>query len=186
MSDWITTRLDGSRAAIEALRAASAAIDEMISGLTARLEAGGTVYTCGNGGSAAEALHLAEEIVGCYADRARPALPAMSLAADPTAITCIANDFGFEEIFARQCRAHLGERDVLVALSTSGNSPNIVRAIDVARERGSLVIGLLGKDGGQCASVCDHAIVVPSNDTAHIQEAHLVLVHLICQALEPR
>ena len=178
-------RLDGTARAIDALRADADAIAAMIAALVARLRSGGTVYTCGNGGSAAEALHLAEEIIGNYRDRTRGTAPAISLAADPTALTCIANDFGFDEVFARPCRALLSSSDVLVGLSTSGNSENVRRAFEAARERGALTIGLLGRDGGACRTLCDHAIVVPVEDSAHIQEGHLVLVHLICEALEP-
>jgi len=149
-----------------------------------RLGRGGTLYTCGNGGSAAEAMHLAEELIGRYGGRDRPPHRAICLNADATALTCIANDFGFDEVFARQCRALLTDGDVLVVMTTSGDSENIVKALQAARESGSLTIGLLGKGGGACAALSDHAIIVDGDDSAHIQEAHLVIIHLFCEAFE--
>ena len=162
---------------MEAIVAAAGAIVD-------RLQGGGTLYTCGNGGSAAEAMHLAEELIGRYGGRDRPPQRAICLNADATALTCIANDFGFDEIFARQCRALLTGRDALVVMSTSGESENIVRALQAARERGALTIGLLGREGGRCRPLCDHAIIVDGDDAARIQEAHLVIAHLFCEAVE--
>jgi len=148
-----------------------------------RLEAGNAVYTCGNGGSAAEALHLAEELIGKYRSQ-RPPLRAMSLNADPTALTCIANDFGFDQVFSRQIEGLGRKDDVLVVFSTSGASPNLVRALERARGVGMTTIGLLGRAGGDCLPLCDLALVVRSDDTAHIQEAHQVVLHLILEAVE--
>jgi len=141
------------------------------------------VLTCGNGGSAAEALHLAEELVGRYRAN-RPPIPALCLNADPTALTCIANDFGFEEVFARQIAALARQGDCLVVFSTSGNSANIVAALRAARREKCLTIGLLGKGGGEAKALCDHAVVIASDDTAHIQEAHQVILHLILECVE--
>ncbi len=183
-AEFIAARLAGSRRAIDALNELAPALGAMIGEVVARLEAGGTVFTCGNGGSAAEALHLAEELVGNYRNRGRGERAAVCLSADVTALTCIANDFGFEEVFARPARALLRPGDVLVGLSTSGNSENVVRALDVARERGALTVGLLGGNGGACRERCDHALVIDVADSAHVQEAHLVIVHLLCEALE--
>lgn len=146
--------------------------------------AGGTVLTCGNGGSAAEAMHLAEELVGCYRDRTRPARAAVCLNADPTALTCIANDLGYDEVFARGVDALGRAGDLLVVLSTSGNSPNVVRALERARERGVVTAGLLGKGGGDAAALCEHPVVVPHDDAGHVQEVHLALVHVLCEAVE--
>ncbi|HWB19717.1 MAG TPA: SIS domain-containing protein, partial [Phycisphaerales bacterium] len=148
-----------------------------------RLRAGGTIYTAGNGGSAAQALHLAEELIGRYRGNRGP-LRAVCLNADPTALTCIANDFGFEEVFARQARALVTEKDVLVVLSTSGKSANILRVLDTAREKKCATVGLLGQDGGAAKALCDHAVIVPAKDSAQIQDAHQVVVHLLCEAIE--
>jgi D-sedoheptulose 7-phosphate isomerase len=151
--------------------------------LASCLRTGGTMYTCGNGGSAAEALHLAEELIGRYRGDRAPHR-AVCLNADPTALTCIANDFGFDLIFARQCAALLTPRDALVAFSTSGDSRNILAALETARQTGALTIGLLGRGGGAAARLCDVRVVVPSDDTAHIQEAHQTVLHLLCEVLE--
>ena len=181
--DAINDRIDGSLAAITALRDQAVRIRDLSRAVLDRLRAGGTLYTAGNGGSATQALHLAEELIGRYRDD-RPPLRAMCLNADPSAITCIANDYGYARVFSRQCEALLGANDALLVLSTSGNSENVVAALQVARDRGALAIGLLGNAGGRCAELCDHAIIVPGSDSAHIQEAHQVVVHLICELIE--
>jgi D-sedoheptulose 7-phosphate isomerase len=185
-------RIERAALAIESLRAAIDAIDRIAETIAARLAAGGTVYTAGNGGSAAEALHLAEELIGRYRSN-RPPLRAVALTADPTALTCIANDFGFDEVFARPCEALLTPADILVLFTTSGRSPNLLRAASVGRRKRALVIGLLGGDGGPLREQCDEAILVggglPADqrarlDSAAIQEAHQVILHAICERLE--
>lgn len=181
--DPIHARIDGSLAAIEALRDQAGRVRDLARAVLDCLRAGGTLYTAGNGGSAAQALHLAEELIGRYRDD-RPPLRAMCLNADATALTCIANDYGYGQVFSRQCEALLDERDALLVLSTSGNSDNVVEALRVARDRGALTIGLLGNAGGRCAALCDHAVIVPDDDSAHIQEAHQVALHLICELIE--
>jgi D-sedoheptulose 7-phosphate isomerase len=163
----------------------AADVDAMVGAVADAVSAGRTLFTCGNGGSSADALHLAEEFVGRYRSNRRP-LPAVCLNADVTALTCIANDFGYEAIFARQLAALGRPGDVLVVFSTSGNSPNILRAIETAREREMLVVGLLGKDGGAARELTHHAIIVPSANTARIQEAHGLLLHAICEEVEQR
>lgn len=180
---FIATRLDRSARAIAALAELSGVIERI--GLAARdcFARGGTLYTCGNGGSAAEALHLAEELIGKYRRPRRP-FPAVCLNADPTALTCIANDYGYETVFARQIEALGRAGDVLVGFSTSGQSPNIARAFETARARNVTTIGLLGKDGGRCAALSDLALIVPSPDTETIQECHQVVLHLILEAVE--
>lgn len=180
----LVERIERSAATIAALASLADPIEAAAAAITASLTGGGTVYTCGNGGSAAEAIHLAEELIGNYKDRSRPPQRGVSLCTDAAALTCIANDFGFDQVFARQCEALLTERDVLVALSTSGNSPNVVNALAVARAKGATTIGLLGRGGGEATAHCDHAIVVPGEESAHAQEAHLVIVHLFCEAVE--
>ena len=182
-ADTILRRLDGSMAAIRSLRDQVDRIDAVGTALIDRLHRGGTIYTAGNGGSAAQALHLAEELIGRYrGDRA--ALRAVCLNADPTALTCIANDFGFENIFARQCEALLGPDDVLLVLSTSGRSPNLVEALKTAKQSATLTVGLLGSDGGACGPLCDHEITIDAPDSAFVQEAHQVVIHLLCEMIE--
>lgn len=140
------------------------------------LVGGGKLLTCGNGGSAADALHLAEELVGRYL-RERRALPAICLCADPTALTCIGNDYGFDRVFARGVEAFGKKGDVLVAFSTSGNSPNVLAAFATARRLGVTTVLLSGKDGGKARGQCDHALIVPSKNTARIQEVHTLILH---------
>ena len=141
------------------------------------LRNGGKILTCGNGGSAADALHLAEELVGKYEAEREP-LAGICLAADVTAMTCIGNDYGFESVFSRPTRGLGRSGDVLVAFSTSGNSANIIEALDVASEIGVRSILVTGKDGGKARAKADHAIVVPSPTTARIQEVHCLILHL--------
>lgn len=176
-------RIDAALEAIGSLRAQAPAIERVAALLGDRLRSGGTIYTAGNGGSAAEALHLAEELIGRYRTN-RPPLRAISLVADPTALTCIANDFGFAEVFARPCEALLGPRDVLVLFSTSGRSENLLRAATVARRKSAVVVGLLGPEGGPLAPLCDEVLLVRGRDSAAIQEGHQVLLHAFCERLE--
>ncbi len=139
---------------------------------------------CGNGGSAADAQHIAAEFINRFIIAERRALPAIALSTDGGVITSISNDAAFAQIFARQIEA-FGERDdVLVVISTSGNSPNIVAAAERARARRMRVIGLLGRDGGRVAPLCDLALIVPSNNTQRIQETHNLLGHVICELVE--
>lgn len=179
----ITNRLRDSLRAIDTLHASTQTIATIVESVVACLRAGGTIYTCGNGGSAAEAMHLAEELIGRYRSNRR-ALRALCLNADPTALTCIANDFGYAEVFARQCDALLTKSDVLVMFSTSGKSDNLLRALEVAKDKHAISIALLGRDGGPCLALADHALVVASNDSGHVQEAHQVVLHIICEAVE--
>jgi D-sedoheptulose 7-phosphate isomerase len=144
--------------------------------LTECLRRGDKILTCGNGGSAADALHLAEELVGRF-DKDRRGWPAISLAADPTALTCIGNDFGFESVFSRQIEALGKPGDVLVVFSTSGNSPNLVRALETARQSGLRSIALLGKTGGRCRGLASLEIVVPGSNGARAQEIHTFILH---------
>ena len=146
--------------------------------------AGGKLLLCGNGGSAADAQHIAGEFINRFLPQDRRALPAIALSTDGGVLTCIANDTGFEHIFARQVEA-LGTRgDVCLAITTSGNSPNIINALERARAKELKVIGLLGRDGGRCAALCDLALVVPSADTQRIQETHNLIGHIICELVE--
>ncbi|GAC1385063.1 MAG: hypothetical protein NVS4B8_10250 [Herpetosiphon sp.] len=138
---------------------------------------------CGNGGSAADAQHLSAELVGRYLID-RPPLPALSLHTDTSALTAIANDFGYELTFARQAEAHLVAGDVLVCLSTSGHSTNVIRAAEVARKKGCAVLGLLGRDGGQIAPLCDHALIVPAPEPYLVQEVYMMVGHYLCDQVE--
>lgn len=147
------------------------------------LRDGNKILTCGNGGSAAEAQHLVGELMGRYLlDRAP--LPAVALTADSALVTCIGNDYSFDDVFARQVRGLGASGDVLVAFSTSGNSPNILAALSAAREKGIESIAFLGRCGGSARGLADHALVIPHSNTARIQEAHQFLLHSLMDRIE--
>jgi phosphoheptose isomerase len=144
---------------------------------------GGTVLVCGNGGSAADAQHLASELVGRFTLE-RQGVPAIALTGDSAVMTALGNDYGFDQVFARQLEALGHAGDVLLAISTSGRSPNILKALEVARSRSIRTIGLLGRDGGQAKRMCDVSVVVPTNVTARIQEVHQLVVHHFAAAVD--
>jgi D-sedoheptulose 7-phosphate isomerase len=148
-----------------------------------RLRAGGTVFLCGNGGSAADAEHLAAEFQGRFLAEREP-LPAIALSANSSAMTAIANDYGYEEVFARQLRGLAKANDVLIAISTGGNSRNVIRALSVARDLGIPTIGLSGKNESAMTPLCDPCIRVPSTATPRIQEMHILVGHTICELVE--
>jgi D-sedoheptulose 7-phosphate isomerase len=184
--DPIGAHLKLSLAALERATqdASLLAVARKIAGIiTAALRAGNKLLIIGNGGSAADAQHIAAEIVGRY-KQDRPAYAAIALTTDTSALTAIANDYGFDQVFARQVEG-LGQRgDVLLALSTSGRSPNILAALRVARERGLVTIGFTGAKGEALGALCDHLLVSPSDDTPIIQQIHLAAAHGICDEIE--
>ena len=157
----------------------AAAGDELVRALSA----GRKVLTAGNGGSAADALHLAEELMGRFIQDRR-SLPAVCLCADPTLLTCIGNDYGFDRLFSRQIEGLGGQGDVLVVFSSSGNSANLVEALKSARHRGLKSIALLGKSGGRCRGLADHEVIVPSDTTARVQEIQTLVLHCWLTAVE--
>ncbi len=156
------------------------AIDILINALNAKKK----ILICGNGGSAADAQHLATELVIRMTKANRPALAAIALTTDSSMLTAGGNDIGFENVFARQVEALGSPGDVLVAISTSGKSENVNRAVTEARRRGMSVIGFLGKDGGTTKAMVDVPIVIPSNDTQRIQEGHITVAHILCGIIE--
>jgi D-sedoheptulose 7-phosphate isomerase len=158
-------------------------IEECADLMSETLRSGKKVLLCGNGGSAADAQHIAAELVGRY-EAERQALPAIALTTDTSALTALANDYDFERIFARQVDALAVEGDCLVAISTSGNSPNVIAAVMAARKRGCKVIGMTGAKGKKLAGLCDACIVVPSDRTARIQEAHITIAHIWCEIID--
>lgn len=154
--------------------------------MVACLQAGGKILTCGNGGSAGDAQHFSSELLNRY-ERDRPPLAAVALTTDSSTLTSIANDFSYEEVFSKQVFALGNKGDILLAVSTSGNSPNVVAAIHEAHKQGMTVIAMTGKDGGAMAGLYQGADVelrVPSNVTARIQEVHLVLIHALCDFID--
>jgi len=158
-------------------------IREVVHVLVGALRTGGRVMFCGNGGSAADAQHLAAELSGrFYYDR--PPLAAEALHVNTSYLTAVANDYSFDEVFARMVRGQGRRGDVLVGLSTSGNSPNVIRAFETAREAGITVIALTGSTGGKMAPLADLLLNVPSDDTPRIQEAHILIGHIVCEMVE--
>ncbi len=146
-------------------------------------EAGNKLFFFGNGGSAADAQHLAAEFINRYV-MDRPPLPAIALTTDASVLTSVSNDFAFNEIFAKQIRALGKERDVAIGITTSGNSLNVVKAFEVAKEMGMKTIALTGNDGGMVAKMADFSLIVPSTSTPRIQEAHILIGHILCEMVE--
>lgn len=159
------------------------AVEESGKRLTEIIKQGGKILLAGNGGSAADAQHFAGEIVGRFLIE-RDSIPAMSLCVDPSVMTCIGNDYGYDKVFSRQVQGLGNSGDAFIGISTSGNSENIIQAIEEARKKEMLVIGFLGKDGGKIKDLCDIALVVPSGHTPRIQEIHTFTVHLLCEMIE--
>ena len=151
--------------------------------ITDCIRSGGKVILFGNGGSAADAQHLAGELVGRFRLE-RAAFPAMALTTDTSIITAVANDYGYDTIFARQVEAHARRADVVVGISTSGNSANVVAGLEKAKQVGAKTIGLVGGNGGKVAEIADIVLVVPSSDTPRIQEGHITIGHIICDIVE--
>lgn len=158
-------------------------IDSVATIIAETLSVGGKVLVCGNGGSASDALHFAGELVGRF-QKERNAMPAIALNADVATITAIANDYGYDVVFERAVQAYMKPEDILIGISTSGNSENVFRAIQKAKEIGGKTVGLLGKNGGKISEMVDFSIIVPHDITARIQEGHIMIIHIICEIVE--
>jgi D-sedoheptulose 7-phosphate isomerase len=171
------------RATLDLVAELSESIEKVANLLINCLKNNGTIFWCGNGGSASDSLHLAGELVGRFVGDRRP-LKSISLTADSAVMTCIVNDYGYEHIFSRQVEALGSERDLLVGISTSGNSQNVLNAFRVAEEKGMVTIGLLGKGGGKASSFVNQSIIVPSKSTARVQEMHILIGHILCDLIE--
>ncbi|HEX2189431.1 MAG TPA: SIS domain-containing protein [Longimicrobiaceae bacterium] len=174
--------LDDSARVKRALKEMAPDVVRIAGRLADAFRAGNRLYACGNGGSACDAMHLVEELVARY-KRERPGLPAHHLLDAPT-LTCWSNDYDWATAFRRQVEAMVREGDVLVAISTSGNSANVLAAVEAANERGALTLGLTGRDGGRMSALCAETLVVPSQATERIQEGHITVIHLLCELLE--
>jgi phosphoheptose isomerase len=173
------------RAALDGLAALQPVLDAAAGAVATSFRAGGRLFAAGNGGSAAEAQHLTGELVGrLHPDRERAPLPAVALHADTSALTAVGNDYGYERVFARQVEAHGRAGDVLVVLSTSGSSPNLVTAVSAAIDRDMVTIGLLGRTKRTLHESCMPVLAVPSDSLQAVQECHLVLVHALVEAVE--
>jgi D-sedoheptulose 7-phosphate isomerase len=185
--DLVAARFrDSAQLKLASVDALAPAIARAGSLLAACLRGGGKLLVCGNGGSAADAQHFSAELLGRY-ERERAGLPAIALHADSSTVTAVANDYGYEQVFARQVRALGQPGDVLLAISTSGNSPGILRALEAAQQAGLGVVALTGRDGGALAPLlrpADIEIRVPAQVTARIQEVHILVLHCLCELID--
>jgi len=188
MSTTVAQALRGTARMLEAMAddaSIGAVVEAVAAACVASLKAGGKVLLAGNGGSAADAQHVAGEFVSRFAFD-RPGLPAIALTTDTSVLTAIGNDYGYERVFERQVQA-LGVRgDVFFGITTSGRSPNVLRALEQARAKGLVTVGMTGNRGGPIHDLCDHVLAVPSPDTPRIQEGHIVLAHTVCLIVERR
>jgi D-sedoheptulose 7-phosphate isomerase len=186
ISDLIQEKLAEGMAVLQAVAADSAlraALGEAVERTASALKSGHRLMIAGNGGSAADAQHLAAEFVGRLCED-RPAMRAVALTTDSSILTSVGNDYGFERIFARQIEALGQAGDVFMGISTSGNSPNVLRAMELSRRMGIATIGLCGRTGGRMAPLCDYCICIPSDVTMYIQQAQLALEHIFCMMVE--
>lgn len=179
----LRTYIDRHREALDRLEDLAPEVTVAAEACIRALRDGNKLLTCGNGGSAADAQHFAAELTGRYRRERRP-LPALALTTDSSALTCIGNDYAFEEVFARQVTALARPGDVLVGITTSGNSANVVRALAAAREQGTFTLALTGEAGGEAARYADITLKAPSDRTAHIQEMHILLIHVLCESID--
>ncbi len=183
---WIQSRIQSSADLKLKMMADSALMEAIVASAEALKKAistGNRILLCGNGGSAADAQHIAAELSGRFL-RERKAIDAEALHVNSSALTAVANDYGFDAVFSRMVEAKGRPDDVLIALSTSGNSPNILRALEAARGKNMLRIGFSGASGGKMTGLCDLLLRVPSNEVARIQECHLLIGHILCEWLE--
>jgi D-sedoheptulose 7-phosphate isomerase len=186
MKRYIQEEISKTMATLEVLAAhdgITAAVENIAKVCCSALRSGNKILFAGNGGSAADAQHLAGELVGRF-NFDRPGLAAFALTTDTSVLTAIGNDYGYECVFARQVSAIGARGDVLIAISTSGRSRNIMRALEEGRRKGLITVGLTGEPGGDMPPLCDHCIRVPARETPKIQEAHIVLGHIICGLIE--
>lgn len=184
--DLVRSRIEESIAVKQKILASDVILNqikEISDVINESLSKGGKVLLCGNGGSASDAMHIAGELVGRF-QMERKGVPAIALNGDVTSVTSISNDYGYENVFARMADALMDEKDVLIGISTSGNSQNVYNAILKAKEIGGKTIALLGKDGGTIKDVADISLIVPSDCTARIQESHIMIGHIICEIVE--
>lgn len=185
MSSLFLDNLEQHADVMRQLPALDADVERVGALLAAVLQAGNKLLVCGNGGSAADAQHLASELTGRFIKDRRP-LAAIALSTDSSALTCIGNDYGFDDVFSRQVQALARPGDCFIGISTSGRSPNVLKAAAAAREAGAKVVGLLGRDGGPLLAESDLAIVAPSDVTARIQEVHILVIHTLCGLIEDK
>lgn len=185
MTDWMLQEIEEKKNNLELLKQTGYInqVEEVGLKLSEIILKGNKILLAGNGGSAADAQHFAGEIVGRFL-KERDAIPAISLCVDPSVMTCIGNDYGYDEVFARQIQGIGFVGDAFIGISTSGNSQNIINAVIEAKKKGMYIVGFLGKDGGNLKRLCDVALIAPSNSTPRIQEIHTFTVHMLCEMIE--
>lgn len=184
MHELICTQLQEHRKVmVQVENELTATIATLAQRLIDTFQIGNKLLIMGNGGSAADAQHFAGEIVSRFRIE-RPGLPAIALSTDSSILTAIGNDYGFERVFSRQVEALASPGDAVIGISTSGNSPNVLKALEVARQAGCTTVGLLGKDGGSIKTLCDIPLVIPSHDTPRVQEGHITVIHILCDLIE--
>ena len=183
MKDFFSAELRAHLETAKLMEALNDKINEACALVVNTLKSGGKVLICGNGGSAADAQHFAAELTGRYKTERTP-LPAIALSTDTSALTAIGTDYGFDMVFERQTLALCAKNDLLIGISTSGNSANVVGAINAAKKIGAKTLGLLGRDGGELGRLCERSIIIPASDTARIQEMHILVIHTLCMATD--
>lgn len=179
----ISQLIDQSISTISDCKKLTNEIDDVKNTITYALKNKNKIVLFGNGGSAADAQHMAAELIGRFLIN-RKSMPAIALTTDTSILTAIGNDFGFENIFSRQCEAIVSKGDVVIAISTSGNSQNVINGIKTAKENGGIIIGITGKEGGKINDFSDKILKIPSNSTPQIQEGHRVIIHILCNLIE--
>lgn len=182
-SETISEMFDQSKKIIDESKKLSENISEVIEVIVSAIQKGNKIILFGNGGSAADAQHMAAEFIGRYLNE-RKSIPAIALTSDSSIITAIGNDYGFEKVFSRQCESLVKKDDVIIAISTSGKSINVINGIKIAKERGGIIVSFTGIDGGELKNISDYLINIPSNHTPRIQEGHRAIIHIICELVE--
>ena len=183
MKELINKHIQEHNDVLDSISQLAESIEKVANIFISCLENDGTIFWCGNGGSASDSQHLAGELVGRFVDERKP-LKSIALTADSAVMTCIVNDYGYEHIFSRQIEALGSEGDVLVGITTSGNSQNVLHAFKVAEQKGMTTVGLLGKGGGKATGMVKQSIVVSSDSTARVQEMHILIGHILCDLIE--
>ena len=184
MGTHIEKQIAAHLQAVEVLKASASLLEQAVRLSVDTFKAGRRVYVLGNGGSAADAQHIAAELVGRLKRHDKPPLPAIALSTDTSALTAISNDYGFEEVFARQVEALVREGDVVWVLSVSGSSPNIIKAVKAAKRQAAKVIGFTGKEGTELRVLCDICLMAEHTDSDRVQEVHQLAYHIVCGLIE--
>ncbi len=184
MSTHIEKQIAAHLQVVEALKEATDLLEHSVRLIVDTFKAGRRVYVLGNGGSAADAQHIAAELVGRMKRHDKPPLPAIALTTDTSALTAISNDYGFEDVFARQVDALVCEGDVVWALSVSGSSPNVIKAVKAAKRQAAMVIGFTGKEGAELRALCDICLMAEHTDSDRVQEVHQLAYHIVCGLIE--